>query len=155
MKWMYAFLLAFVVINFVGCSKDNDTSTTPIVEKGALKVTVTTSASYNQDGGQNYIKVGTSAANNKGVFQKWKINNVDGSDGQVLYSIEGAYFNGGKTAVLETGANYLTANINLSAFANTKPFLISYKIEQGGKTIVEKTVDIKLGESAWSLSFNY
>ncbi|MDR6737634.1 MULTISPECIES: hypothetical protein [unclassified Sphingobacterium] len=152
MKLMYAVVLALVTFAFVGCSKDDD-NTMPSENKGALKVTVTTSSSFTVDGGDVSVSCGSAGSDAKP--QTWTVNGTAGTTGQVLYSVEKEYFQGGKTAILESPANYLTASVNISAFTIKQPFTLTYKVEQGGKVIVEKSQEIKSGVTPVSVSLSY
>jgi hypothetical protein len=152
MKLMYAMVLALVTFAFVGCSKDDD-NTVPSENKGALKVTVTASSSFTVDGGDVSVSCGSAGGDAKP--QTWTVNGAAGTTGQVLYSVEKEYFQGGKTAVLESPANYLTASVNISAFTIKQPFTLTYKVEQGGKVIVEKSQEIKSGVTPISVSLTY
>lgn len=151
-KSMYLMVLTLVTLAFVGCSKDDD-NTVPTDNKGALKVTVTTSSSFSVDGGEVSVSCGSMGGDAKP--QTWTVNGAAGTVGQVLYSVEKEYFQAGKTAVLESPANYLTASVNISAFTIKQPFTLTYKVEQGGKVIVEKSQEIKSGVTPVSVSLTY
>ena len=151
MKLMYAIVLALVTFAFVGCSKDDDS--TPSENKEALKVTVTTSSAFNIDGGE--ISVSGGSADASGKPQVWTVNGTAGTAGQVLYSVNKEYFQGGKTAVLVSPSNYLTASVHISAFTIKQPFTFTYKVEQGNKVIVEKTEEVKTDATPITIALNY
>lgn len=151
-KWMYALILAFVTMSFVGCSKDDNT--TPSENKGVLKVTVTPSSDYVAEDGST-MSVSVNGANTTGVSTLWKVNGADGTTGQNNYSVPKEYFKGGKTAILETQSSYSFASVQIAAHAYSKSFKLNYKIEQGGKVVVEKVVDVNVGATPTVLMFSY
>ncbi|MGJ1386581.1 hypothetical protein ACR782_10300 [Sphingobacterium spiritivorum] len=150
MKAMYLMVVALVMVAFVGCSDKDDPA--PSGNKEALKVTVTSSSAFTTDGSEIRVSVGSHDGKNP---QTWKVNGADGSPGQVIYMVNSEYFVGGKTAVLQSPSNYMTASINISAFSIKQPFTITYKIEQGGKVLVEKTEEVKTGATPITAVFNY
>mgnify|MGYP006385496671 FL=1 len=152
MKFFNKILLFTVLIGAISCSKDSD-SGQPSDNKEALKVTVTSSSSFTNDNSD--IRVAVSSHDNKANPMKWVVNGVNGTDGQVLYSVSKEYFYGGKTAVLQSPSGYLTSSINISAFAITNAFTLTYKIEKGNKVLVEKTETINPSGTPFTLALNY
>jgi hypothetical protein len=152
MKLFYPMLLVFATVLFVGCSKDDDKSPSTS-SKEALKVTVTTSSAYSTDGSE--MRVSVSSSDSKGNHMKWVVNGVDGTEGQVLYDVNKEYFQGGKTAILQSQPNYLRALVTIAAFSTKTPFSLTYKIEQGNKVIVEKTEAINVNATPVSVSLTY
>ncbi|MNK50136.1 hypothetical protein D3C87_690090 [compost metagenome] len=149
-KLMYAVVLALVTFAFVGCSKDDDT--TPTSDKGALKVTVTAQGYTGEDGSTMSAQVIGSNGQNPTL---WKVNGVAGTSGQSIYDLNKEYFAGGKTAIFESSSSYLAASVTISAAAYSKPFTLVYKIEQGGKVIVDQTKEILPNTTPTVLSFQY
>jgi hypothetical protein len=145
-------LLVFATVLFVGCSKDDDKSPSTS-SKEALKVTVTTSSAYSTDGSE--MRVSVSSSDSKGNHMKWVVNGVDGTEGQVLYDVNKEYFQGGKTAILQSQPNYLRALVTIAAFSTKTGFSLTYKIEQGNKVIVEKTEAINVNATPVSVSLTY
>lgn len=154
-KSMYAMLLAVMTLAFAGCSKDDDNgpATDPVEVKGALKVTVTTSSSF--DAANSEVSVSGSSSDANGKFQSWKVNGDAGPAGQILHTVDKEYFQGGATAILISPDTYLTASVNISAFTIDQDFTLSYKIEQGDKVLVDKTVEVKQQATPISLAFTY
>ena len=152
MKFFNSILLLTLIVGFISCSKDSDDKQ-PNELKDALKVTVTSSSAFVND--DSDIRVSVATHDNKANPMKWVVNGVDGTDGQVLYTVSKEYFYGGKTAVLESKSGYLTASINISAFAITKPFTITYKVEKGGKIMTQKTEAINPNTTPFTLALNY
>lgn len=151
MKLMYAVVLALVTFAFVGCSKDDD-NTMPSENKGALKVTVTAQGYTGEDGSTMSAQVIGSNGQNPTL---WKVNGVAGTSGQSIYDLNKEYFAGGKTAIFESSSSYLAATVTISAAAYSKPFTLVYKIEQGGKVIVDQTKEILPNTTPTVLSFQY
>ncbi|MCA5006227.1 hypothetical protein [Sphingobacterium bovistauri] len=152
MRLFSTIFLFTVLLGITSCSKDSDDSS-PVDSKEALKVTVTSSSTFTNDNSDIRVSVGASDSNGK--FMKWVVNGANGTDGQVLYNVSKEYFYGGKTAVLQSPSGYLTANINISAFAISAPFTLTYKVEKGNKVVVEKTESITPGGTAFTLALNY
>ena len=148
-RLIYAMVLTMVVFAFIGCSKDDANSN----EKEALKVTVSSSSDFTNDLSDVSVLVGTYDSNGKPM--QWTVNGESGTDGQDLYTVNKEYFYGGKTAVLQSLPNYLTASVTISAFSITVPFSVTYKVEQGNTIKVEKTVEIKPGASPLVVQLSY
>ena len=129
MSLLNSVLIVFVLVLFMGCSKD-DNDGSSMESKAALKVTVTSSSTFVNDNSD--IRVSVSTHDNKANPMKWVVNGVDGTDGQVLYGVSKEYFYGGKTAVMQSMSGYLVATVQISAFAISNPFTITYKVEKGG-----------------------
>lgn len=149
MKLMYAVVLALVTFAFVGCSKDNDPMPT---SKDSLKVTVTAKGYTGEGGSTMTAKV--MGSDTKGPTL-WKVNGTAGVSGQAAYDLNAEYFAGGKTAVFESSSPYIAASVTIAAAAYSKPFTVVYKIEQGGKVVVEQSKDITPGTTPTVLSFQY
>lgn len=150
-KSMYLMVLTLVTLAFVGCSKDDD-NTVPTDNKGALKVTVTAKGYTGEDGSTMSANVIGSNASEPTL---WKVNGAAGTSGQSIYDLNREYFAGGKTAVFESASPYLAATVSISAHAYSKPFTLVYKIEQGGKVIVDQSKEIIPNATPTVLSFQY
>jgi len=150
MKLMYAVVLALVTFAFVGCSKDDETNLSS--DKGALKVTVTAKDYTGEGGSTMSVLVSGSNAQNPTL---WKVNGVAGTSGQSMYDLNKEYFASGKTAVFESSSPYLAATVTISAAAYSKPFTLVYKVEQGGKVIVDQTKEILPNTTPTVISLQY
>ncbi|PVH26456.1 hypothetical protein [Sphingobacterium corticibacter] len=147
-KWVAAIVLALVTFAFVGCSKDDETSS----DKGMLKVTVTAEGYTGEEGSTMSAQVIGSSGQGPTL---WKVNGAAGTSGQSIYDLNREYFAGGKTATFESSSSYLAASVTISAKAYAQPFKLVYKIEQGGQVIVEQTKDILPNTTTTVLSFQY
>ncbi|MFD2741919.1 MULTISPECIES: beta-barrel fold lipoprotein [Sphingobacterium] len=148
-KLVAAIVVALVTFAFVGCSKDDDN---PTSDKGVLKVTVTAEGYTGEGGSTMSAQVIGSSAQGPTL---WKVNGAAGTSGQSIYDLNKEYFAGGKTATFESTSSYLAASVTISAAAFTQPFKLVYKIEQGGRVIVEQTKDILPDTTPTVLSFQY
>lgn len=150
-KLMYAMVLALLTFAFVGCSKDKDNDPMP-TSKDSLKVTVTAKGYTGEGGSTMTVKV--MGSDTKGPTL-WKVNGTAGVSGQAVYDLNKEYFAGGKTAVFESSSPYVAATVTIGATAYLKPFTLVYKIEQGGKVVVEQSKDITPDATPTVLSFQY
>ncbi|MFD2597498.1 hypothetical protein ACFSQ3_00930 [Sphingobacterium corticis] len=147
-KWISALILALVTLAFVGCSKDDDS----VSNKGVLKVTVTAEGYTGEEGSSMSATVIGSTAQGPTL---WKVNGASGVSGKSIYELNREYFAGGKTGVFESESSYLAATVQIGAAAYSVPFKLVYKIEQGGKVIVEQSADIVPNATPTVLSFQY
>lgn len=151
MKLMYAVILALVTFAFVGCSKDDDN--TPSDGKGRVKLTVTTSSSFDKAKGAN-IQVSVGSHDGNANPQKWKINGQELA-AKTVYIYSEDDFQGGKTYTFESVDSYLGASAQITALTTGTAYTLTYKIEEGGKVHDEGTVEVKSGNSPVSLPWTF
>lgn len=150
MKMMYAMVLAFVMVAFVGCSKDDDG---PSGGKGKVKLTVTTSSSFDKANGAN-IQVSVGSHDGNANPQKWKVNGQE-LPAKTVYIYSEDDFQGGKTFTFESVDSYLGANVAITALTTGATYTLTYKIEEGGKVHDEGTVEVKSSNSVVSLPWTF
>lgn len=135
----WVLMLCVVAVSLSSCSKDDDNGDGPSSDK-RIKITISSSDTFSkQTGGDLSISVGSFDGSSKP--QRWTIDGKE-TGAETLHTLSSNDFEGGKTHVLESQAEYAVASVTINGFSIDRSFVLKYTIQQGSKVIADEEVEL-------------